>query len=239
MAARRLGWTLLGIPIHFDSGWFVVVALLSWSLARYDFPLSYPGFPQVIYWAMGLATALLLFACVLLHELGHSVVARSHGIPVACVTLFLFGGVAQITESPKRPSVELQVALAGPLVSVLIAAGCLWGAVHLPVRTSPQRAVAIIVHYLGIINIGLAFFNMLPGYPLDGGRVLRASLWAWTGNLRRATRVASLIGCWFGFGLIALGIWRMAHGGVIGGLWHVFLGWFLRNAAMASYRRAQ
>ncbi len=235
MTSRREPWTLLGIPIHLDAGWFVIVALMSWSLARSYFPGASPGFPHVVYWGMGVTAALLLFACILLHELGHSLVARSYGIPVACVTLFIFGGVAQITESPKRPSVELQVALAGPLVSVLIAVVCFWGSAHMPL----QNVLAVILHYLGVINIGLALFNLLPGFPLDGGRVLRATLWALTGSLQRATRVASFIGAGFGLGLLALGVWVMSRGGWVGGLWYVFLGWFLRNAALASYRRAR
>ena len=239
MTTRREPWTLLGIPIHLDAGWFVIAALMSWSLARRSFPESIPGLPPLVYWGMGIAAALLLFACVLLHELGHSLVARSYGIPVACVTLFIFGGVAQITESPKRPSVELQVALAGPLVSVVIAVACLWGAARLPVQTLPQLVVAAIIRYLGMINVGLALFNLLPGFPLDGGRVLRAILWAWTGSLQQATRVASLIGAGFGFGLLALGVWVLSKGGWVGGLWYLLLGWFLRNAALASYRRVR
>ena len=232
-------WILFGIPIHLDPGWFVVVALMSWSLSSSYFPSSYPGFSHLVYWGMGTAAALLLFACILLHELGHSLVAKSHGIPVACVTLFLFGGVAHITESPKRPSVELQVALAGPLVSVLIAAVCLWGSAHMPLATPLHLVVAAIIRYLGVINIGLALFNLLPGFPLDGGRVLRATLWAWTGSLRRATRAASIIGILFGFGLIALGLWALSTGKWMGGLWYLFLGWFLRNAALQSYRRVR
>ena len=239
MTSRREPWTLLGIPIRLDAGWFVIVALMSWSLALRYFPGSTPGLPPLVYWGMGIVAALLLFACVLLHELGHSLVARSYGIPVACVTLFIFGGVAQITENPKRPSVELQVALAGPLVSVLIAASCLWGAARLSVQTLPQLIVAAIIRYLGTINIGLALFNLLPAFPLDGGRVLRATLWAWTGSVRQATRVASLIGSWFGLGLLVLGVWMISKGGWVGGPWYLFLGWFLRNTALASYRRVQ
>ena len=187
---------------------------------------------------MGLIAALLLFTCVLLHELGHSLAALASGIPVARVTLFVFGGVAQIADEPRRPGMELKIALAGPLVSAALAALCWWLARTLPVHTAWQLAVWAVVRYLVVINISILFFNLLPGFPLDGGRILRAVLWAGTGQPRLATRIASQLGHLLGVALMAWGVWVAAHGAWMSGAWYLLLGSFLRNAALASYRRA-
>ena len=232
-------WTLFGIPIHIDRSWFFIAAFAAWSLARGYFPERYPGLSTGLYWAMGGAAALLLFACVLLHELGHSLTAQRHGIPVARVTLFIFGGVAQIGRDPTRPAVELKIALAGPLVSVLIAGACYAGSAAMSVHAPTQLAAVAIVRYLAMTNTALVLFNLLPGFPLDGGRVLRALLWAWTRNLRRATRIASLMGSGLGLGLLVLGLWAIIKGAWAGGMWYILLGFFLRDAALASYRRAR
>ena len=239
-SAERQGtpWQLLGIPIHIEASWFLVVAFIAWSLARGYFPSTYAGLPTGLYWAMGVLAALLLYLCVLLHELGHSVVARHHGIPVRCVTLFMFGGVAQIARDARRPAIELQVALAGPLVSALIAGACFAASGHLPARQPLEVAGAAVVRYLAVINTGLIVFNMLPGFPLDGGRVLRAALWAWTGSLRRATRIASTLGLLLGLGLLALGGWALTQGAWSAGMWYILLGMFLRRMARASYDQA-
>ena len=230
-------WTLFGIPLKIDTSWFFVAAFVAWSLGSGYFPARYPGFPSAVYWAMGAAAALLLFACVLLHELGHSLMATGHGIPVARVTLFMFGGVAEIAGDPRRPSVELKITLAGPVVSGLIAGGCFAASAAMPLH-NPQQLVAVaILRYLAMINTGLLLFNLLPGFPLDGGRVLRAVLWAWTGNLRQATRIASLIGVGLGLGLLGLGMWGLVTGHWGGGVWYILLGFFLRDSALASYRR--
>lgn len=231
-------WSVLGIPIYIDASWFVILALMTWSLARGYFPETYSGLSALLSWTMGVGAAVLLFACVLLHELGHSLVARRFGIPVARVTLFIFGGVAHIQHDPRHPSVELAVALAGPLVSALIAGGCFAAARALaPHPAAPFVAMAML-RYLAMINLGLIVFNLLPGFPLDGGRILRAALWAWTGDLRRATRMASVVGMGLGFGLLALGLWAIVRGEWLGGLWYACLGLFLRNAATSSYHAA-
>lgn len=229
---------MFGIPIHIDTSWFVIVTFLAWSLAGGYFPSAYPGLRPPVYLVMGVVAALLLFGCVLVHELGHSLIARRHGIPVACVTLFLFGGVAQIVRNPQRPSVELNVALAGPLVSALIAGLCVGLARIMPVHGRVELVAFAIVRYLAVINLGLLAFNLLPGFPLDGGRVLRALLWWWSGNLRRATRLASGVGLLLGLGLFALGVFAVIKGLWVGGVWYMLLGWFLRNAALTSYRHA-
>jgi Zn-dependent protease len=203
---------LFGIPISIDRSWLFIVALVTWTLSRGYFPSASPGLPAAGYWAMGVIAACLLFGCVLLHELGHSVMAKRYGIPVAGVTLFIFGGVAHIAEAPRRPAVELHIALAGPLVSVAIAALCVAVSDALTVDTPMQLAVFAIVRYLAAINTGILLFNLLPGFPLDGGRVLRAALWIWTGNFRRATRIASVMGSGLGLSLFGWGLWMLSQG---------------------------
>jgi len=236
--ARR-SWKLFGIPIHIEASWLFIVAFLTWSLACDYFPSVVQGLSVGMYWAMGAASALLLYGCILLHELGHSFVARGQGMPVACITLFLFGGVAQVAGEAKRPSADLAVAVAGPLVSLLIAAGCFAIAPRLPMHTTLEVASVAVVHYLALINTGILFFNLLPGFPLDGGRIARAALWAWTGSLPQATRVASAIGLLLGLGFMGLGGWAILHGARISGLWYLLIGWFLRGAAQQSFYAAQ
>ena len=232
-------WTLLGIPVHINPSWFIVVVFVAWSLARGYFPSHCPGLAAPTYWGMGIMAALLLFLCVVLHELGHALVARGFGIRVVGMTLFLFGGVAQIANDPKRPAVEFLVALAGPLVSGAIAWACWLAGSAIAVDSHASLIAATILRYLAMINLGLILFNLLPGFPLDGGRVLRAALWGITGNLRTATRIASAIGSALGLGLIVMGVWLMVRGAGLHGLWYVFLGFFLRDAALASLRRSQ
>ena len=227
--------TVFGIPVRIDRSWFAVLAFVSWSLASDYFPSSTPGLQGAVYWGMGLTAATLLFTCVLLHEFGHSLVARRYGIGVSQVTLFMFGGVAELAGRLRRPSMELMITLAGPLVSAIIAGGCV-GAWRLLVRLMPSHIVLIaLVRYLAFMNIALIAFNLLPGFPLDGGRIFRAVVWGITGNLAGATRLASAIGSMLGLGLIGLGVWSMVRGAGFHGLWYVLLGIFLRNAAN-SYR---
>ena len=227
---------LFGIPIYLDTSWFVVLGLVTWTLATRYFPFQVRGLSVPIYWCMGGLAAVLLFVCVLLHELGHSLIAKREGIPVNRVTLFLFGGVAQIASSPTRPLVELKVALAGPLVSIAIAALCAWGSSRIPLDT-PTHAIAFaIARYLAVVNIAILVFNLLPGFPLDGGRVLRAALWAWSGDLLKATRITSTLGSAMGFCLLGLGLWAIFRGQWIGGIWYTCLGFFLRDAARVSYQ---
>ena len=224
---------LFGFAIRIDLSWFVVLALITWSLANGWFPESLPGRETSTYWWMGLVGALGLFISVVLHELAHALMARRHGLVIDGITLFIFGGVAEMTEEPSSPGVELQVAIVGPIASLLIGAIC-----FLAVGTGVLPVVAgSILEYLAVINLVLAAFNLLPAFPLDGGRVLRSALWGWKGSLRRATRVTSAIGAGFGSVLIALGIVSLLLGQqLIGGLWWVLIGMFLRQAARASYQ---
>ena len=229
--------TVFGIPVRIDRSWFAVLAFVSWSLASDYFPSSTPGLQDAVYWAMGLTAATLLFTCVLLHEFGHSLTAKRYGIAVNQATLFMFGGVAELAGRLRRPSIELIVALAGPLVSAVIAGGCA-AAWWILVRSMPSHIVLIaLAHYLAFMNLALIIFNLLPGFPLDGGRVLRALLWWWTGDLRRSTRIASLVGIVLACGLLALGGWVMGKGSWAGGLWYVLLGFFLYRSAYDSYRQ--
>ena len=238
MAWSHKSWALFGIPIHIDKSWLLVVTFVTWSLARQHFPFSAPGLSAPVYWAMGAIAALLLFACVLLHEMGHALTAKGFGIPVAGVTLFIFGGVAQIRRESHHPLVEVTVALAGPVVSTLIAGSCFALARTITLQSQLHLVIVTIARYLALVNMVLICFNLLPGFPLDGGRIVRAALWGWTGNLQRATRIASGIGTGLGVGLFIFGIWAITRGAWVDGVWYLLLGAFLRDAALASYRHA-
>jgi len=229
----RLG-RLFGIELKLDYSWFIVFILLAWSLAGHYFPTIHPGWSAGTYWAMGAITALLFFASVVAHELAHSFVSQAHGVPVRDITLFIFGGAAQISEEPKGAHDEFLMALAGPITSLVIAAffGLLW-LVSLPA----SLLLHALAGWLAWINVGLTLFNLIPGFPLDGGRVFRAIVWAVTGNLRRATQIATGLGRVVAYGFIFWGIWQIFGGNWANGLWIGFIGWFLENAATASYRR--
>jgi len=218
---------LFGISIDLDYSWFLIVALLTWMLAASYYPTQFPGWTAAVYWGIGLATALLLFVSVLVHELAHSLVAQRYGIPVPRITLFLFGGVSQIATEPPSAASEFWIAIAGPVTSLAIAAIC-WEIE--PLFTGTQLVFAL-VEYLAILNLMLALFNLIPGFPLDGGRVFRAIIWKTTHNYHRATVAAGMSGRFFGFLLIFLGIWQALAGEIAGGIWIVVIGWFLESAA--------
>jgi Zn-dependent protease len=222
---------LLGIPISVDASWLVILALLTWTLVSY-FAQAVTGLPPAVYWLMGLAAALGFFACIVLHELGHALVARAAGIPIRGITLFLFGGVAELEGEPKSASSEFLMAVAGPAVSALLVAG-FWLLSGLPWA---QPAV-LVLEYLAAINLAVLVFNLVPAFPLDGGRVFRSILWGATGNLRRATYFASLAGQGFAWLLIWLGVLQFFAGNVLHGVWLGLIGMFLNNAARASYQQ--
>jgi Zn-dependent protease/CBS domain-containing protein len=229
--AIRLG-RILGIPIGINYTWFVALWLLTWSLARSYYPTTFPGFPQTTYFTMGLISAVLLFASVLVHELGHAVAARRYGIRTRSIILFLFGGVAQIGREPPTPASELIVAVAGPVTSLGLGGLC-W----LLGRVTAGSALGAIIGYLAWINAVLAVFNLVPGFPLDGGRMLRALLWRVFGNLERATRIAARVGQIIALGLIGLGVLGVFTGNVTGGVWLVLIGWFMDTGAQAGYQQ--
>jgi len=220
-----------GIPIGLHVSWFLIFGLLSWSLASGYFPETYPNLTRSTYLVLALVTSGLFFGSVLAHELGHSFIALREKIPVNGITLFIFGGVAQIAQEPRSSGAEFRIAIAGPIVSLALSAG--FGGLWLLNRASPL--VAAPSEYLMRINFILAAFNMIPGFPLDGGRVLRAIVWWFTKNFQRATQVAALSGQVVAFGFIAVGVFTIFQGRFMDGLWLAFIGWFLQNAAASSY----
>jgi Zn-dependent protease/predicted transcriptional regulator len=233
MSGFRVG-RVFGFEIRIDYSWFIILALIVWSFSVGVFPASVPGLPQAAYIAMGVGGAILFFASLLAHELSHSVVAKRKGIVVEGITLFIFGGVARTRSEATSPGDEFAIAGVGPLASVIIGA-VLWGAAILLAGTLHPAFIAVL-HYLGILNLALAAFNLLPGFPLDGGRVFRSIVWKITGDLDRATRVATTAGRWLGLLLMGLGGLSVVQGD-IGGLWLAFIGWYLRNAANMSWRQ--
>ena len=224
---------LFGIDIRLHYSWFLIFALVTWGLSI-NFPADYPHWSTFQTVIASLITSLLFFISLLAHELMHSVVAQRSGIPVKSITLFVFGGVSQITREPDQAGMEFKIALAGPLTSIVlgVAFGLVW--FFVPERFEAISAVSL---WLGAINLTLAIFNLVPGFPLDGGRVLRAVIWWRTKNLRRATRLASNAGQLIGFILIGSGIWLIFTGYWLNGVWLALIGWFLFNSATQSYRQ--
>ena len=227
---------ILGIPIGVNYTWFIVFALVTVSLATGYFPSRYSDWSVAGYFGIGLLTSLLFFGSVLIHELAHSVVALARGIPVKGITLFIFGGVAQIGREPDRPLTEFLVAIAGPIGSLLLAAG--FGALGLAGQVLDVTALAGLGLYLATINLSLALFNLLPGFPLDGGRVFRSAIWAWTGNMNRATRWAARSGRVIAMLMIIGGGIMILTGNWGNGIWLAFIGWFLDNAASQGAKQA-
>ncbi len=239
-AARWRLFRLLGIPIYLDITWLIVLFLITASLFV-QFSATLPGYTWLEYGGLALITAIAFFVCIVLHELGHAVVARATGLPIRGITLFIFGGVAEMTEEPKSAGGEFVMAIAGPIVSAVL------GALFL-LLTAVGRSAGwpepplMAFQWLGVINLVLVAFNIVPAFPLDGGRVFRSILWAITGQLRKATYWASILGRGFGWLLIILGILSLftpltGGGGNLGGLWLIFIGWFIDRAARSSYQQ--
>ncbi|HEX2979001.1 MAG TPA: site-2 protease family protein [Anaerolineaceae bacterium] len=250
----RLG-KIFGITVSIDWSWFFILILLTWSLAVSVFPTLHPEWSTGLYWGIGLIAAILFFLSVLAHELAHSLVAISKGLPVRRITLYLFGGVSNIEREPDTPAAEFLTAVVGPLTSIILGViflllgraslGDLPGALSNPTQIiRGLNPLGTILLWLGPINILLGIFNLIPGFPLDGGRILRSIFWALTNNLRKATRWATWIGQLIAWTFIVIGF-AMVFGlkipyfgtGVISGLWLAFIGWFLNNAATTSYQR--
>ena len=227
----RLG-KILGIPIGINYTWFIVFALVTFSLATGYFPSRYDDWGAATYLGVGVLTSVLFFASVLLHELAHSVVARAWDIPVKSITLFIFGGVANIGREPERPLAEFLIAIAGPASSLLLALG--FGILWLGGQWLAITPLAGLGMYLATVNLWLALFNMIPGFPLDGGRVFRSVVWALTGSLNRATRWAANTGRVVAVLMIVGGGVMFLMGNWSSGLWLAFIGWFLDNAASQS-----
>jgi Zn-dependent protease/CBS domain-containing protein len=237
----------LGIPIRVHASWFVIFAFVTWSLATGYLPDALPGLSGSRYWGMGAVAAVLLFVSVLLHELGHSYVAQRYRIPIGQITLFLFGGVAQMRAEPPSPKAEFLIAIAGPVVSFAL------GAFSLALAAASEwwpaapggQGFAVLGGLLGLINVQLGLFNLIPGFPLDGGRALRAGLWAWGHNFDAATSRAAFVGLAFGLLLAAVG--AVVLGGAVAGLvdpstagsggWLIFIGAFLFGAAWSTRKQ--
>ncbi len=230
--------TLGGVPIRVDPSWLVLAALITWSLGGPDgvFRSLYPGLTPAVAWGMGVGGALGLFTSILLHELAHARTAQRFGLSIRGITLFIFGGVAEMADEPPSPRAEFLVAAAGPLASVAIGGACL-GVSRVASLAGWPLPFHGVVGYLALINFVLVLFNMVPAFPLDGGRILRAALWRWRRDLGWATAVTSRIGGAFGLLLMGLGIVGLFRGAFVGGLWQFLIGLFLRNAAQASRRQ--
>ena len=227
---------LAGFQVGLDWSWFIIAVLITWTLASGVFPYYYPGLTPAAYWSMGVFAALGLFASIVLHELGHATIARRYGLPIRRITLFIFGGVAEMEAEPERPAVEFWVAIAGPIASFVVGLVC-WLLLQGAAGAGAGVPVVGVLAYLATINVVLAVFNLVPAFPLDGGRILRAVLWYWKGSLRWATRIASAIGGGFGILLIVLGVYRVLIGDFIGGMWWFLIGLFVRFAAQMSYQQ--
>jgi Zn-dependent protease/predicted transcriptional regulator len=221
---------IFGISIDLDYSWFLVFGLLTWILAVSYYPAEFKNWSAGEYWFMGAFTAIMLFVSVLLHELGHSIVAKRYGIAVPRITLFVFGGVSQIATEPASAGQEFWIAAAGPAVSFLLAL-FFWGLRPVLVNSGPLLALA---KYLALLNFVLAIFNLVPGFPLDGGRVFRSIMWGITKDFRRATAIATVTGRFFGYAFIFYGVWQAIGGNVFNGLWIAFIGWYLESAASSQ-----
>ena len=226
---------IFGFKLKVDPSWLLIAALIVWSLSTAYFPEALPGGTATLYTVLGIVAMLGMFASLILHELSHSLVARSYGLKVGGITLFIFGGVAELEEEPHDPKSEFLIAIAGPLMSLLLAA-LFYGASALSDAQSEVGIAGAVFGYLALINLVLAVFNMVPAFPLDGGRVLRAVIWGVTRDLLRATRISSRIGTAFGLFLMLTGGLAVFAGGGVGGFWQILIGFFILNASNGSYQ---
>lgn len=229
-------FSLFGFKVKLDLSWLIMAVLVAWSLAAGVFPYYFKGYTTETYWWMGAAGAIGLFVSIVFHEFCHSIVARAFGLPMKGITLFIFGGVAEMEEEPSRPLAEFLMAIVGPLASVVLG-GLSFLIYKLIAMAGGPGPVFYVFLYLGWLNIILAVFNMIPAFPLDGGRVLRSILWAMKGNLKWATRVSSQLGSAFGWLLIIWGVFNLIGENFIGGLWYLLIGMFIRGAAHSSYQQ--
>jgi Zn-dependent protease/CBS domain-containing protein len=238
MLGKRINlFKLLGFQVRIDLSWIIIAILVTWSLSTGFFPFHYRGLSAQAYWVMGIVGALGLFFSIVVHEFCHSLMAKRFDLPMNGITLFIFGGMAEMSDEPKSAKAEFMVAIVGPLSSLAVAA--IFYAIHFGGRGADilPRSVGGVIQYLAFINVVLAAFNCLPAFPLDGGRVLRSILWGAKGDLRWATRVSSSIGSGFGVFLIIMGVYNLFTGNFIGGMWWALIGMFLHSAAKMSYQQ--
>ena len=224
---------IAGIHIRLDFSWFIIFGLVLFALSAGYLPRTFPGQDVQTYWIAGLVATLLFFASVMLHELAHSLVAIRHGIDIPEITLFIFGGVSRLSQEPSEPKTEFKVAVVGPLTSFALAA--VFWALKILLQGFEPSLIVVVIGYLAWINLALGIFNLVPGFPLDGGRILRAFLWWKTGSLTRATKVAADFGKGFALALMILGALQIFAGALINGLWFIFIGMFLRGMSVQGY----
>lgn len=237
------GWRIgqvAGIDVEIHFTWVIIFLLVLFSLSTTPLPHVPPTLPSLLRWIGGVAATALFFASLLVHEMAHSLMARREGIPVRRITLFVFGGVAQIATEPRSAGAELRISIVGPLASAVLGAAFLKLATLVPTTSGVSALVHSNLFYLGAFNLVIAAFNALPAFPLDGGRILRSLLWLWWRDLRRATSVAAGLGKVFGYGLAGIGLWELfAQGDITAGLWRIALGWLLAAVAEQEYQRAR
>jgi len=231
----KLG-SIIGVEIRLHYTWFIIFFILTWSLATGYMPTQHPGMPLTLYWVIGAISSIILFASVLFHELAHSYIAKRRGLPVAGITLFLFGGVSQIMEEPKSSEMEFKISFAGPAASFFLAG--VFGFIWLAALNLKLGATVIVFHYAALINLILALFNLIPAFPMDGGRILRAALWRRKGDFLGATKISAKIGAIFAYLLMVGGFFLLLFSAsFISGIWLIFIGWFLKSGADASLRQ--
>jgi Zn-dependent protease/CBS domain-containing protein len=224
---------LFGFRIRVDLSWILLAALVTWSLATGYFPTMAPGESTAAYWWMGIAGVIALMFSLVFHELSHSLVARRYGLPIGGITLFMFGGVAEMQDEPVSPKAEFLMAVAGPAASYVLA-GLAYLLANWSEGADLPATITSVLGYVALLNFVLGTFNLIPAFPLDGGRMLRAALWHFKGNSRAATRIAARIGSYFGLALIAVGVLNAINGDIVGGMWMGLIGLFLRGAANSS-----
>ncbi len=237
MFSKRIDlFSLLGFRVSLDLSWFILAVLIVWSLAEGYFPQVVEGIDARAAFWMGIGGALGLFASIIFHEFSHAIIARRFDIPIAGITLFIFGGVAEMKEEPPNARSEFYMAIAGPIASYILAAA-FWGVAQALPPATAEAPVQALFSYLALINVVLATFNLIPAFPLDGGRVFRAAMWGWTGDLQRATRYGATAGRVFGGFLIALGALSIVAGNFVGGMWQALIGFFIIAAASSTEMR--
>lgn len=229
-------FTIFGFEVKLNLSWLLLGLLITWTLAEGFFPQRYPDLPADTRWWMGIAGALGILFSIVFHELSHSLVGRVYGLTIGGISLFMFGGVAEMRHEPKEPKAELLMAGAGPLSS-LVLAGAFWLLHAGAAGFGMPIPIVGVLYYLAVINVALALFNLIPAYPLDGGRMLRAALWHWRRDIRWATGIASNMGSAFGLILMLLGGISLLGGAFVGGMWWILIGAFVRFAARGSYQQ--
>jgi Zn-dependent protease/CBS domain-containing protein len=227
---------LFGFKVKIDLSWLILGLLITWTLAQGLFPYQIKGLHPTTYWIMGVAGALGLLFSIVFHELWHSLIARKFGLSMRGITLFIFGGVAEMTEEPPSPKAEFFMAVAGPISSVVLSLG-LFAIFFIGAGAGWPKSITIVINYLAFLNLILAGFNLLPAFPLDGGRVLRSVLWGWKDNIRWATQISSKIGGVFGIALVIIGVLELFLGNLIGGVWLAVIGLFIRGASQSAYQQ--